>query len=105
MYVRSAYWIGRPRAGEEARFRAMIDGEIVPAMRRFPGVSAVKALWPEHYEDDPPQVYLQVLVEFARPEDRDTMAASSERAALRPQIKEAIALFEGAMSHVEGEMR
>lgn len=101
MYIRSAFWIGRPKAGQEAAFKAAIDDELVPAMRRFPGVASVRSLWPEKREDSPPDIALQVLVEFDKREDTELMLASPERAALRPRVKEVATLFDGKMSHIE----
>ena len=101
MYIRSAFWIGRPRAGQEKAFMDGINLELVPAMRKFPGVRAVKALWPTQREDNPPDVALQILVEFDKREDAQLMLASAERLALRPRVKEVAGLFDGAMSHIE----
>jgi hypothetical protein len=101
MYIRSAFWIGQPKAGQEAAFKAGVDDELVPAMRKFPGVLDVKALWPAKREDSPPAIALQILVEFKQREDTELMLASAERAALRPRVKEVASLFDGAMSHIE----
>lgn len=101
MYVRSAFWIGRPKSGQEKAFADGIDAQLVPAMRKFPGVRGVKALWPCKFEDSPPDVALQILVEFDNEEDVATMLASPERAALRPRVKEVAGLFDGHLSHVE----
>jgi antibiotic biosynthesis monooxygenase (ABM) superfamily enzyme len=101
MYIRSAFWIGAPKAGQEKAFADGVNLELVPAMRKFPGVTGVKALWPSKFEDGPPAVALQILVEFDKEEDAATMLASPERAALRPRVKEVAGLFEGKMSHVE----
>lgn len=101
MVVRSAFWIGAPRAGQEEAFATAIDDELVPAMRRFPGVSAVRALWPMTREDSPPAIHCQVVVEFASIQDMERMLASSERAALRPRVKAAVALFDGTISHID----
>ena len=38
MYVRSAFWLGQPKAGMEAQFRAAMDQTLIPRMRLFPGV-------------------------------------------------------------------
>ncbi|ATE63865.1 hypothetical protein [Rhizorhabdus dicambivorans] len=75
--------------------------DIIPAMRRFPGVQAVHALWPQSHEDSPPAIHCQVIVEFASPEERDRMLSSAERLALRQKIIAAKQLFDGTLSHIE----
>ena len=101
MLTRSAYWTGRPAPGQEARFREMVAEEFVPAMRRFPGVAAVKALWPEQREDGAPPIHCQVVVEFADAAAREAMMTCDERKALRPRVEAAAALFDGQLSHID----
>ena len=101
MLIRSAYWTGRPVAGEEARFREMVAEELVPAMRRFPGVAAVRALWPEQREEGAPPIHCQVVVEFADAAAKDAMMTCDARKALRPRVEAAAALFDGALSHID----
>lgn len=100
MFIRSAFWIGEPKAGQDDRLRALINDGLIPAMRKFPGVSAVRALWPKNREDNPPAVYCQVVVEYASAEGMQQMMESQARAALRPQILAAVGLFEGTLSHI-----
>ncbi len=81
----------------------MMEEELVPGLRRLPGVAAVNALWPRRREDNPPNVALQVVVEFASRDDLDRMLASEERRALRPRVLKARALFDGTLSHIDFE--
>lgn len=104
MWIRSAFWIGKPHAGQEAAFAQAINAELVPAMRRFPGVSAVRALWPRRREDDPPAIHCQVIVEFASKAELQRMLASEERAALRPRVIAAVQSFDGTISHIDYEV-
>ena len=103
MSLRSPYWIGAPKRGAEQQFHDLIEREILPAMRAMPGVSAVRGLWPLKHEDSPPAIALQVLVEFASPADALRMLECEERKALRPRVLEAVALFDGSLSHIEFE--
>lgn len=103
-WIRSAFWIGEPRAGEETAFASAIDEELVPAMRRFPGVSAVLALWPRRREDAPPAIYCQVIVEFDSEEEMQRMLSSEERSILRPRVKAAVEIFDGTISHIDYEV-
>lgn len=104
MWVRSAYWIGSIRSGREAEFAQLLDGELVPAMRRLPGVQDVWTLWPKRREDDPPDLACQVVVEFAHLDHLEQMLASSERQALRPQVLALREMFDGALSHIDFEV-
>ena len=101
MWIRSAFWLGRPRVGEEARFAAAINEELIPAMRCFPGVADVKALWPSNREEPVPDIHCQVIVSFASAEDMATMLASPERAALRPRVVAAAEMFDGTLGHID----
>ncbi|HEY0941941.1 MAG TPA: hypothetical protein VGE08_17745 [Steroidobacter sp.] len=101
MLIRSAFWIGAPRAGQEETFAAAINDELVPAMRRFPGVSSVKALWPVGRENDPPHIHCQVIVAYDSHDDMQRMLQSKERAALRPRVQAAMTLFDGTVSHID----
>ena len=104
MWVRSAYWVGSPKAGKDGELRRLLDEEIVPAMRDLPGVADIKTLWPQRREDDPPKLSCQVLVEFATLEDLNRMLASPERLALRPRVLQARSLFDGTLSHIDFEV-
>jgi len=104
MWIRSAFWIGSPKAGQEEEFRARMDQVLVPAMRALPGVRDAKALWPRKREDDPPNIACQFIVEFDSRTDVDRMLASAERAALRPHVLAVKAMFEGQFSHIEYEV-
>ncbi|MGE4431153.1 MAG: hypothetical protein AB7E05_10490 [Sphingobium sp.] len=105
MLIRAAYWLGKPKEGEEEQFRAIISGELVPTMRGFPGVGSVRLLWPQEHEEGAPPLYCQVLVEFADEAGRTAMMTSPDRAALRPRVLDAVALFDGTMAHVDFEVK
>lgn len=102
MWIRSAFWVGRPR--DEAAFRAAISSELVPGLRKLPGVTDAQALWPRRLEDDPPAVYCQILVYFASLTDVNRMLASAERMAMRSRVREIAGSFDGAISHIDYEV-
>ena len=104
MWIRSAFWIGRPRPGQEEAFRAAIDGELVPGLKALPFVDGARALWPRRLEDNPPGIYCQIIVEFASREAVDGMLASPGRQALRVRVREVAGLFDGAISHIDYEV-
>lgn len=104
MWMRSAYWVGAPKPGQEQSFRDQIDKVLLPRMQVFPGVQRVAALWPARSEDSPPIIACQVLVHFESREAADRMLASDARKALRPKVLEAVGMFDGTISHIEFEV-
>ncbi|WP_159918302.1 hypothetical protein [Pantoea sp. 18069] len=100
-WIRSAFWTGKVKAGAEERFRQHMESVLVPGLKALPGVQDVAALWPRNLEDSPPDIACQVLVRFANRADLDRMLASDERRQMRPQVVEAIGLFDGSISHIE----
>lgn len=104
MLIRSAYWLGKPRDGQETLFRDIMSNDIVPKMRSFPGVSSVRILWPQEYEGGAPSIYCQVQVEFADAAAQNAMMTSSERAAVRARVLDAVDLFDGTMAHINFEV-
>lgn len=103
MWIRSAFWVGRPKAGTEERFQALMDQSVVPGLKTLPGVRSALALWPKVREDNPPDICCQIVVQFDNRADIDRMLASPERTAFRPKVLEVIALFEGQFSHIDYE--
>jgi len=104
MWIRSAFWVGQPKAGQEDHFQTLMDTTLVPGLKALPGVRSVKALWPKKLEDNPPAICCQIMVEFDTRADVDRMLASPERGAMRPHVIEVKALFEGQFSHIDYEV-
>ena len=104
MWVRSAFWVGTVRRGNEEQFRRLVDEELIPVIRELPGPKAVKALWPAEREDNPPQIALQVIVEFERREDIDVMLASPGRAEVRSRAASLASMFDGVFCHINYEV-
>lgn len=104
MWIRSAFWVGKPHSGQEAAFDEAITSELVPSLKRLPGVSSAHALWPRRREDSPPDIHCQVIVEFADDAAMQVMLASDARKALRTRVGEVAAMFDGAISHIDYEV-
>ena len=104
MWIRAAYWIGKPKVGFEKIFRNAINHEMVSAFSKIAGVSNVKALWPERLEGSPPQIACEFLVEFESRDDLDGMLNSRERIAFRPRVLELIEMFDGSVHHIDFEV-
>jgi hypothetical protein len=104
MWIRSAFWEGKFRAGQEKAFMAEMDNGIAPAMRVLPGVEDVKALWPRAYEERPTDIVCQLLVFFANETDIALMIASPARNAVRQRVAELNSrCFDGRISHINYE--
>jgi hypothetical protein len=103
MWVRSAFWVGRPSAGHDAEFRRKILDVLSPGLKALPGVQGVRVLWPRRLEDSPPEIFCQILVEFAKQADIDLMLASPGRQELRREVRAIAERFEGAISHIDYE--
>lgn len=103
MWIRSAFWTGKPKAGSEDAFRDAVNGELIPRLKALAQVRDAVALWPRRLEDSPPGIACQINVEFASVEDIDLMLASPERHALRTRVREIAGLFDGAISHIDYE--
>lgn len=104
MWIRSAFWVGRPRPETAPQFDRAVDTELVAALRTLPGVARVNALWPRRLEDNPPAgLYCQVIVEFSDFAALETMLASPERLALRDRVRAVAAMFDGTISHIDYE--
>ena len=104
MWIRSAFWEGKLRPGQEQRFKAEINNTIAPAMRTLPGVRDVKALWPKAYEDRSTEIVCQLLVFFDTDSDIALMIASPARNAVRQHVAELnLDCFDGRISHINYE--
>ncbi|OHT20641.1 putative quinol monooxygenase [Edaphosphingomonas haloaromaticamans] len=101
MWMRSAFWIGTPKPGQEASFRNAIDGDLVPGLKALPGVLDSWALWPERNEPLAPRIACQILVKFESEEAVDRMLASPERAELRKRVVPIVAMFDGEFCHID----
>jgi hypothetical protein len=104
MWIRSAFWEGQVRPGQEEAFTSEMDTAIVPAMRKLPGVKKVTALWPRAYEDRSRDMACQLLVFFTAETDIALMIASEARNAVRRRVAELNSrCFDGHVSHINYE--
>lgn len=101
MWIRSAFWVGRPEDGAEEAFATGIDTVVVPALKALPGVMDAESLWPRRLEDGPPAIFCQIIVRFATLADLDTMMSSPGRLALRDKVIAVRKLFNGSFSHID----
>jgi antibiotic biosynthesis monooxygenase (ABM) superfamily enzyme len=104
MWIRSAFWEGKLRVGQEQNFKKTLEDEISPAMRTLPGVKDTKVLWPRTYEERSSDIICQMLVFFDEESDIAKMIASPARNAARQKVAELNSrCFEGRVSHINYE--
>src|ERR1700735_1332699 len=104
MWIRSAFWEGKLRAGQEQAFMAEINDSIAPAMRMLPGVKDVKALGPKSYEERSAEIVCQLLVFFDSESDIALMISSPPRNIVRQRVAELSSrCFDGRISHINYE--
>ena len=104
MWIRSAFWEGKLRLGQEEAFMVEINDSIAPAMRTLPGVKDVKALWPRSYEERSTEIVCQLLVFFDREADIALMISSPARNIVRQQVAALNSrTFDGHISHINYE--
>ncbi|WP_395396104.1 hypothetical protein WBP07_22545 (plasmid) [Novosphingobium sp. BL-8A] len=99
--IRSAYWLGKPKPGEYDRFCLAMDSDLIACLRSLPGVRSARVLWPQRLEDNPPDIFCQVLVEFDDRAGMERMLASPERSAMRERVLELAGRFEGRLAHID----
>jgi hypothetical protein len=103
MWIRSAFWEGTVKPGEERHFRRLIDGEFREELKKLPNVRNVLVLWPRSFEDWPSRIICQILMEFDDEEAMNVMHASPECQVLRGRMAQMKGLIDGTISHVNFE--
>ena len=104
MWVRSAFWIGKPKEDRGEDFTNGVNSVLVPGLKTLPGVLGVEALWPRRYEAGAPNICCQITVSFASLADIDVMLASPERTAFRHNVLKVLDMFDGEFSHIDYEV-
>jgi len=104
MWIRSAFWIGTPKAGSEDQFVHAVNEVLLPLLKACPGVKDVLVLWPHDREDNPPVVACQIALFFEEKQHIAQMLASPERSAMRHSVPAIAALFDGHVSHINFEV-
>lgn len=104
MWIRTAFWVGAPKPECDGRFKQAIKCDLLPAIKACPGVKDVLALWPRKREDDPPIIACQLIIMFDEQADIAVMLASPQRTEMRKLVPAIVALFDGAVSHINYEV-
>lgn len=100
MIVRTACLEGRVAPEDRERFDAFIASEVVPLMKRFPGVRSVRVMRAESVEDGGPALHMtfeSVYDSVAAMERAFTFPVRQE---LKARMAEILPLFSGRLFHI-----
>lgn len=100
MYTRSAIFQGRILEGQEDKFYAGVERDLLPIWKRMPGALAVRAYRPIDCDEHAPPVFLVQEVDYASLDDIATALASPVRLEGREATLELMTLAEGSFSHL-----
>ncbi len=100
MIVRSAVLEGRVVPGREAAFDAVMSGDVLAAIRRYPGIVDVRLRRPVDQEDGAPPVCMIFDLYFRSLHDMKSALASPTRQEVRSFIAAAMKDFEGKVYHL-----
>lgn len=104
MIVRCAYLEGRVEAANLARFDDFIAREIVPVMKRFPGVRSVRVMRALSVEDDGPLLHMTFESVYDSVEAMHHAFGFPVRQELKARMKEILPLFTGRLFHITQEL-
>ncbi len=100
MFMRCAYFLGKPLAGRDAEFHASLQG-IMQRYWGFEKIRAVQLLSAREHEEGAPPVYATLQLCFDNEADLQEALTSPYRQALRAQFAETVLpLFEGQVKHI-----
>ena len=104
MIVRCAYLEGDVLPENRARFDAFIAAEVVPLMKRFPGVQSVRVMRAIAVEDDGHGIYMSFESAYPSQEAMDHAFTQPIRQEMRAKMKEILPLFKGRLFHITQQM-
>lgn len=99
MIVRSAFLEGTVAEADRSRFDQQMAGPVRDAIRTYPGIRAVRLRRTEQRDEASPATYMVFDLYFDDLSAMDAALASPTRQAVRAQIAQAMALFQGRVYH------
>jgi hypothetical protein len=100
MIVRTACLEGTVKPEDIDRFDAFIASEVVPLMKRFPGVRSVRVMRAQAVEDNGPMLHMTFESVYDTVDAMDHAFAHPVRQMLKRKMAEAMPLFEGRLFHI-----
>ncbi len=99
MFIRCAFFRGRPKPGHEDRFTALVRERLVPLWTRFPGAEEVRVLRQAESDVDEPRLDMVLAVRYPTREAIALAMASEVRQTSRAVTAELMEHFEGDIFH------
>lgn len=99
MFIRCAFFRGRPKPGHEDLFSAFVRERLVPLWTRFPGAEEVRVLRQAESDVDDPRLDMVLAIRYPTREAIDRAMASEVRTTSRAVTAELMAHFEGDIFH------
>lgn len=100
MIVRAAYLEGHVKHENLQRFDDFVAREIVPLMRRFPGVRAVRVLRAQSVEENGPSLHMTFESVYDSVQAMEHAFTFPVRQELKARMKEIAPLFSGRLFHI-----
>jgi len=100
MIVRTAYLEGKVLPQNVRQFDAFIATEVVPIMKRFPGVRSVRVMREQGIEDGGPSLYMTFESVYDSVEAMNHAFTFPVRQELKSKMQEILPLFEGRLFHI-----
>lgn len=100
MIIRTACFEGTVKPGDVDRFDVFVADEVVPLMKRFPGVRSVRVLRALSIEDEGPLLYMTFESCYDSVEAMERAFADPVRQVLKAKIAQIWPLFHGRLFHI-----
>ena len=100
MIARCVYLEGSIGAENRVAFETFLIGEIVPLMKRFPGVLSVRVMSAMEIEDDGREISISFESLYASREAMNFAFTQPIRGQLKKKLGEILPLFNGTMFHI-----
>lgn len=100
MIVRTACLEGEVKPQDIDRFDAFIATEVVPVMRRFPGVKSVRVMRAQTIEDNGPALHMTFESVYDSVEAMNHAFSFPVRQELKARMLEIMPLFKGRLFHI-----
>lgn len=100
MIVRTAYLEGEVSLQDVDRFDDFIATEVVPVMKRFPGVRSVRVMRGQTIEENGPALYMTFESAYDSVEAMNHAFSFPVRQELKTKMLEIMPLFKGRLFHI-----
>ena len=100
MIVRIAYLEGNVKPADREGFDAFIASEVVPLMKRFPGVRSVRVMRAQSIEENGPSLHMTFESVYDSVEAMNHAFTFPVRQELKAKMAQIMPLFTGRLFHI-----